>query len=110
MDQPKITINGKVYSAQKPKTKLWRELVRMRSVYTDKKLNENPELELELVDEQFRVMADLLPDEITPEILEEGTELDEFMRFLAQSMAWVDVIVMGKAAEIPSKNAGKAGK
>ena len=111
METPRIMIDGKEYAAQQPKTKLWRELVKYRVEYGDpQKILENPELELEAVDKLFGLMVQLLPDDITAEVLEEKTELADFARFSGLASAWVEFIIMGKAQEIPSKNVEKAGR
>jgi len=111
METPKIKIGSKTYTAKKPMAKMWRRLVKYRRDFGDpEKLMTDADAEIEAIDELYSILADLLPDEITADVLEEQTDLETLVDFSVQAMVWVELIIMGKAKEIPAKNAGKAEK
>ena len=110
METPKIKIGSKTYTAQKPMAKMWRRLVKYRRDFGDPEKLMAGDAEIEAIDELYSILADLLPDEITADVLEEQTDLETLVDFSVQAMVWVELIIMGKAKEIPAKNAGKAEK
>lgn len=105
MEAPKIKIGNKTYTAIRPKTKLWRKLVRYRSVHGDpEKVAENPEEHMAAIDDLFELMADALPDEVTADMLENETYMDDFTKFAGRTMAWIEFVVSGRTEKLPEKN------
>ncbi len=111
MEAPKIKVGEKQYTARPPKTKLWRELVKYRRDFGNpEKIANDPNADVEALDVLLGIICQLLPSEITPELLEEETELVDFVQFVAKVQIWIELIIEGKAKDIPGKNVGKAGK
>jgi len=105
MKPPELKIGGKIYKAQRPKTKLWREISRYRKVYGDEKAyQDNPDADEEAFDALLEIVVQLLPDGITKEDVEESTYLADYVNFAVMGMAWVDFIIIGKGQELPAKN------
>jgi len=109
MQAPKIKVGSKTFTAQQPKTKIWREWIKFRRDFGDpEKVAEDPDADEKSFEKLLEILAEMLPDEVTPQKLEEETELVDFVNFAANAGVWIDMLVTGKAEQIPSKNAGKA--
>ena len=110
MERPAIKIGEELYKALTPKTKIWREWIKFRRDFGDpKKVAEDPDADEKAFDRLLEILSQMLPEEVTPDMIENETELADFVFFAECAGVWVDALVTNKAGEIPSKNAGKAG-
>jgi len=96
---PKITLDGKTYTAAKPKAKLWREMIKFNHAFAGKDLSKDDQA----LDQIFTLIAGAIGNpEVTPETIENGLDLDELMPKFAEICEWVARVVGGKSAELPN--------
>ena len=97
MENPKITLKGKTYTATPPKVKLWREVTKFKDKFGDKEQGDE-----EALSEMERLIAAAFNHpEITAEVIEEELDLDEFVPLFYQIAGWVAEAVSRKMAELP---------
>ena len=99
---PKIILNGKTYTAPKPKAKLWREMIKFNNTFKEKNIAEDESA----LDQIYNLISDVFShQEVTPEAIEDGLDLDELMPKFTEICEWVAQIVAGKSAELPNSQA-----
>jgi hypothetical protein len=98
MDAPTITLDGKKYTAGKPKVKLWREVVRFKEKFA------NVGMENETaIDEMLRLMSVCFSNpEVTTEAIEEHLDLDQLSEVFGRIMLWIQEEINGKVSKIPN--------
>lgn len=97
MENPKITLKGKTYTAPSPKVKLWREVTKFKDKFGDKEQGDE-----EALSEMERLIAAAFNHpEISAEIIEEELDLDEFVPLFYQIASWVAEAVSRKMTELP---------
>jgi len=106
MQAPTIKVDGKSFTARKPKAKIWRKVVAFNRGYSQvDDLHSNEEA----YEAMITLIADCFnSDAITPEVVEDNLDIDEMIPKLAEVTAWVAHLVAGKSAQVPSKNAQRA--
>ncbi|MEN6349338.1 MAG: hypothetical protein ABFD08_08095 [Syntrophomonas sp.] len=98
MDDPKIVLNGKEYSAPQPKTWLWREVVRLQN----KKGDQTPDDEAALDEMEKLIVATFNNSEVTVEAIEKHLDLDKFMPLFLEICDWIAEKITGKAQQLPN--------
>lgn len=99
MPVPQIELNGKTYTANKPKVRLWRKLIKFNSTFAKENLMENEEA----YNEMLSLMAECFnhPD-VTPEAIEDGLDIDQLMPKFTEISTWVGQLVSGKVQQLPN--------
>lgn len=92
-----ITLDGKTYTAPKPKVKLWRQVTKFQEEITSKDTDEFLDGILGLIIDVFN------NPEITPEVVEEHMELSELLPLFNSMVEWVNGVVMGRLNQIPNE-------
>jgi hypothetical protein len=99
---PKIILNGKTYTAIKPKAKLWREIIKFNNTFTAKNLSTDENA----LDQTLKLISDAFKNqEVTPELIENELDLDELMPKFTEICEWVAKLVAGKSVELPNSPA-----
>lgn len=98
MDAPTIILDGKKYTAGKPKVKLWREVVKFKEKFANMGMeNESA------IDEMLRLMSVCFGNpEVTVEAIEEHLDLDKLSAVFGKIMLWIQEEINGKASQIPN--------
>jgi hypothetical protein len=91
-----ITLNGKTYTAPKPKVKLWRQIAKFQESSDGKNL-------VDVFDDVIAMICEVFNNpEITPESIEENMDLDEILPTWYQVVAWVNNTVNSKLQQLPN--------
>ena len=99
---PKIILNGKTYTAAKPKAKLWREMIKFTNTFKEKDISRDDGA----LDQIFELISITFKNqEVTPEVIENELDLDELMPKFTEICEWVGQLVAGKSAELPNAQA-----
>lgn len=103
-EPPTITVDGKTIKAKNPKTKLWRKIVEFNKKYKDKDA-EDFNRDLEQYEDMLQLMADCFSDDrVTPEMVEDAIDLDDFLPAFYKYTGWVAWVI---TAKLKSGNTGK---
>lgn len=101
MENLKITLNGKEYTAKNPKAKLFRTITKFNVDYKDK----NVLLDENALNALYGLIAEAMGHpEITAERIEEEMDMEDVMPAFHHLSYWVTEMMKGKVKQLP--NAG----
>ncbi len=105
MNAPIITLDGKTYTAGKPKVKLWRETIKFKETFAKVSVEDE-----KAIDEMLRLLESAFGNpEVTAAAIEEYLDLDQLVPTFFNLMAWVQDEVAGKAAQLPNVQGPETG-
>ena len=97
MDAPKITVNGKEFTARRPTAGQWREFAELASAKDSLAIDEWMLLHAELIRKMFGRL------EITTDYLLRPDRMDELMKLFEQCFDWILQIIKDKMDQIPDR-------
>ncbi len=102
MQAPTITIEGKKYKANKPKVKLWRQIVEFNKNFGQvEDFNSN----IDSYDAMLELLANCFNvPEVTTESIENHVDLDQLLPMFQDVTTWVGGLLSESSAGLPGKN------
>ncbi len=102
---PQITINGKTFTAKKPKARLWREIMHYDEVETT-----DPGLTMTArTDKEMEIVAKVYADPaVTVDAILDSYDVDEIRQLYADVVVWLLKLWSGKLAQIPNEESPTA--
>ena len=101
-----VTLNGETFHAERPKARVYRQLIRLQEKYGEVNLMSKEEVYdayLDLAVDAFANPA------VTKERIEDEMHSDELIQFLTDAITLIQGAVADKSEQLPkSKNAGKS--
>ena len=96
---PTITLNGKDYTAGTPKAGVWRKIIKFNNNFANKNLAQDEEAYEEMLN---LIAIGFNNKEVTPELIEDGLDLDELMPKFTEISTWIGSIVNSKVKQLPN--------
>jgi len=96
---PKINLNGREYTANKPKVGIWRKIIKFNNNIGDKNIATDEEAYNELLS---LLVEGFNNPEVTAESIEAGLDIDRLMPAFQDMSRWIGNLVADKAAQLPN--------